>query len=488
MDTLSEMQSWMGLTEADTERLRVVLPVIEPHIVSIINEFYERIDAHEGARRVMRDEAQIERLKGTLRVWIAEVFQGPHDQAYVERRQRIGEMHVRVGLQNRYIYLAMQGIQHRLTSLLLAELDDPGPAIASLDKVLMLDLALISGRFVREREALQLDALQTILVRHLRVSVFLVDADETIRAATEVSARMAGGDFGIGSYWWTAMPDGLVEACQLRAEAARCVEHQREITLPRVDVGESTPRSYRVHLVPLQHDDVTLLIQLEELTDAVEMEARLQRNEALAQLGALSAAVSHELRNPLAGISGALQVVSASMKPDAPHRDILRKVDSEVRRLNGLVSDLLAFARPLRSQPQVVDLGEVAAESVALVLADHPAATFPIEGSGTAFADPDLVKQILLNLLRNAVDASGTNAVVVIGLTNGRVCVTDDGAGVPQSLRKIIFKPFETTKTRGTGLGLAISKKNAAAMEGDLRLLPAEPGRGASFELSLRTS
>src|SRR5690606_5735911 len=106
-------------------------------------------------------------------------------------------------------------------------------------------------------------------------------------------------------YWTDALPTGLMEAAQLEENVASALASRREISLARTDVhSDQGTRSYRVHIVPLTHRLASFLIQIEDLTEAVEMEGRLRRSEALAQLGSLSTAVAHELRNPLAGISG----------------------------------------------------------------------------------------------------------------------------------------------------------------------------------------
>jgi signal transduction histidine kinase len=240
-----------------------------------------------------------------------------------------------------------------------------------------------------------------------------------------------------------------------------------------------------MHIIPLANEHASFLLQIEELTDVVSLEARLRRSEALAQLGSMSAAVAHELRNPLAGISGAIQVIARSLPADAPYRPIMGKVDEEVRRLNALVTDLLAFARPGMARLEAVDLRQAAADAVGLVAADQPGVRFEVVGDGTAHADAHLVRQVLLNLLANAGQAVEGRGRVRIEVEDGRISVADDGPGVPPDRAEEIFQPFVTTKTRGTGLGLAISQRSARATHGDLRLAAESPLAGACFVLTL---
>lgn len=478
---LQEMKDWVGYSEADAEVLREALPLVRPHIHRIVERFYDEVQKHPGASQVFSGPDQVERLKKTLRRWLAEVFEGPHDMDYAERRRAIGWRHVQVGLPDRYMFTAMHVVEAELRALLRDELPVPRQAVDAVHRVLTLDLALMTGTYVEARELKQLDTLQAILVEHLRLVVLLVDADGRVRAATRATAQVATGGDPTGHPWSKALPDGLVEAASLERHVARALEVHREVTLPRVDVEE---RSFRVHIVPLRHELAAFMLQVEELTDAVEMEGRLRRSEALAQLGALSAAVAHELRNPLAGISGALQVITRSMDDGSMHRQILTKVDGEVRRLNSLVTDLLAFARPGSAKVVPTEFRPLVDEVVGLLENEHPQVAFRLEGEGAGMADPHLVRQILHNLVRNAVDAVDGDGTVQVAVGPGSIVVADDGEGVPASRRDEVFEPFVTTKTRGTGLGLAISRRSAEAMGGHLLLAAEGPLPGACFRLT----
>ncbi|MCB9675295.1 MAG: PAS domain-containing protein [Alphaproteobacteria bacterium] len=484
-DALAELKEWVQYEPDDAGRLSACLPVIEPELARIIDRFYDEVQRHPGSRDVLTGPEQVERLKKTLRQWLYEVFRGPHDEAYAERRRAIGHRHVKVGLPNRYMVTAMHVIETEVGRLLRARCDDPFPAIDSLHRVLCIDLALMSGTYVSSHGRLQLDTLHELLVEHLRVAVLLVDENGVVRSATRPSAQLVAGAEVTGRPWQEALPPGLLEASALDTQVERALAHHREVTLPRVDVGgDAEGRSFRVYVVPLRHELATFLIQIEELTDAVDMESRLRRSEALAQLGALSAAVAHELRNPLAGISGALQVITRTMDAESSQHRILMKVESEVRRLNSLVTDLLAFARPGSAALQKVDLAYICSEVVELVQSDHKAVTVRIQGTGSAQADPNLLRQILHNLVRNAVDAVDGKGEVLVSVADATLSVSDSGPGVPPEKREEIFEPFVTTKTRGTGLGLAISQRSAEAMNGSLRIVEG-PLRGACFELRL---
>jgi signal transduction histidine kinase len=490
-EQLSELKEWVQYNVDDAERLSACLSLIQPHLDRIIDAFYDEILRHPGSRDVISGPKQVARLKRSLVGWLREVFEGPHDAAYAVRRRAIGVRHVQVGLQSGYMYAAMHLVQREVGAILRAELP-PDRALEvtdSLHRVCTMDLALMTNTYVSGREKLQLDSLHSLLVAHLRTAVFLVGTDGVVRSATRASTQLLTGKDATGRKWTEALPDGLVEAASLEEHVQRGLKRRREVTLPRVDVEAGGKlRSFRIHVVPLLHELATFLIQVEELTDAIEMEARVSRSEALAQLGSLSAAVAHELRNPLAGISGALQVITRSMDEETPHHRILSKVEGEVRRLNSLVTDLLAFARPGSATLAPTSLRPVIEEVVELMDSEHPDIAISIEGEAHGQADPHLVSQIVHNLLRNAVDAvrepGAHEKRIDVVLDGTRLRVEDAGPGIPVDRRDAIFQPFETSKTRGTGLGLAISTRSAEAMNASLSLAEgALPG--ACFELTL---
>jgi signal transduction histidine kinase len=487
MTPFEEMKAWVGFTPVDEVLLRQIAQVVDSDVERIIDHFYEKILESPSARRVLADDDQVQRLKSTLRVWLRELLSGPWDDAYFCRRERIGHRHVDVGLHSRYMFTAMSVITQDLCEL-LHERVPPGQLAALCDAVLRitaLDLAIMTGTYVKSRERQQLAVLQSILVENLQVTVLLVGHNGRVAAATRTAARLFGDTPVLDRPWQAVFPEGWLAASGLQATVARALSTGRDITLLRIDLPEGTKtRSLRVNIVPLKHEQAEFMLQIEELTDAVQLEGRLRRAEALAQLGSMSAAVAHELRNPLAGISGAVQVMAASMSDDVPYKPIMKKVEQEIGRLDRLVTDLMAFARPSGVRLEALDLKQQAQHVVDLIRADHPQATLEIVGEGAARGDAHLVQQIALNLVQNALQAAGPTAHVRVDVRERLLRVLDNGPGVPSENVSTIFEPFFTTKTRGTGLGLAISLRNAQAMQGHLRLVPSPLG-GAGFELEL---
>ncbi|MFN7145403.1 MAG: ATP-binding protein, partial [Myxococcota bacterium] len=407
--------------------------------------------------------------------------------AYYERRERIGRVHVEVGLQSRYMFTAMNVFRQGLCRVADESLPPHEAHLTclSLGRVCDMDLAIMTGTYVSSSEARQVSMLQEILVSHLPVTVLLLDSNGLVTAATRPGTRLFGDVPMIGRPWTQALPAALVAGAELEAQMRHALATNREVTLTRVDVDlDGEARNFQVSLVPLQHPHASVLLHIEELTEAIRAESRLRRSESLAQLGALSAAVAHELRNPLAGISGAIQVLTRSFPPEDRRKPIMEKVEQQVRRLDALVTELLDFARPTEARLGPVVLDDLARQVVELVQRDHPGVTLSAEGAGDAFADPNLVHRILLNLVLNAVQALDGVGEVRLVVAPGRVLVNDSGPGIPEENLEKIFEPFFTTRTRGTGLGLAICRKAAAAMNGRLSLGKG-PLPGAAFLLEV---
>lgn len=484
MHPFDEMKSYVGFGDADQAALRAFWPTVAPRRREMSQRFYDAILAHPNASAVLADDAQVERLRCTLEGWVEELLLGPWDMDYFARRQRIGEVHVRVGLPSRYMFTAMTVVREFLCEIAQAEMEDPGCQLLcrAIGRVTELDLAIMSESFLERREEKQFRDLNTLIVEHMPVKIMLLDADYNVIAST-----LTGYGQAVGRPFVESLPDALVEKADLRALVRHAVQTQREITLVRVDAPiDGVDRVFQINLVPLEHAQVPLLIHLEDLTETVEAESRLQRSEALAQLGSLSASVAHELRNPLAGMSAALQLISGSFEGDDRRQKALTGVQHQIRRLDLLVADLLAFARPGAARMERLDLAETTASALLLVQANHADVTMELEGRGTAYADADRVQQVVINLVENAAQAAGPGGRVRIDIERGCVRVSDDGPGVPRDQRALIFAPFYTTRSRGTGLGLAISQRAARTMNGDLVLLDEGALGGATFELRLR--
>lgn len=208
--------------------------------------------------------------------------------------------------------------------------------------------------------------------------------------------------------------------------------------------------------------------------------------EHLAQIGTMSAVLAHEIRNPLGTIKGFAQLLLEKAAP--AQKPLLDPILNESLRLESLVRDLLLYGRPSQPEMRLVRARDLAATLGAhtpgppVFEADVPDVTFS--------SDPNLLEQALLNLIRNALEATGSTPSPRVTLRVRETArhivwsVQDNGPGLPPEVQRHLFQPFRTTKTFGTGLGLSISRKLAAALGGRLSLAnQAEGGVAAEIQL-----
>lgn len=248
-------------------------------------------------------------------------------------------------------------------------------------------------------------------------------------------------------------------------------------------------------------DDVSVLEQLAMRVGVViensQRYRRMHERDRLAALGQMAAGLAHEVKNPLGVIKGAAQLLSDpnAHAVDENGIEFLGIIVEEVERLDRVVTSVLDYGRPSSGNPGPVDASAVVKRTLQVLEAD-PEDPCEIKASFTANLplvqiDPEQLRQVLINLLRNAVQA-GSHAVVVetrhralSGAEQGvEICVRDDGAGIAPATLKSLFIPFFTTKERGTGLGLAISQRVVERAGGRIDV-SSQLGKGTTFSIVL---
>lgn len=220
---------------------------------------------------------------------------------------------------------------------------------------------------------------------------------------------------------------------------------------------------------------------------------RVKKAEDLALLGQAAAAVAHELKTPLVAIGGFAQQINRDLEEGHPHQEKLRIIVDQVAHMEQLLREMLDYSRPIELRLQAQSLNELVGDVVALCAASAKEAEVQIVQQ----ADPDMdsppldggrMKQVILNLLQNAVQASprGGKVWVITRQTPKyvEVEVSDQGSGIAQDYWDQLFFPFFTTKRGGTGLGLAISHKIVEAHQGVLELVKSNEN-GTTFRVQL---
>jgi hypothetical protein len=278
-------------------------------------------------------------------------------------------------------------------------------------------------------------------------------------------------------------------------------------------MGRAESGDLRARAPVRSHDEIgrlaghfnEMISKLQTTQDELERyhQQQLAHADRLATLGEMAAAMAHEIRNPLTGISGAVSVLSRSFPSDDPRRETVRQTHLLIERLNKSVEDLLHYARPSRPQLQTVALDAVVTQSASLVYGEAKKGRIELVRQAApeqsnidapaVIADPQQIQQVLVNLLLNAIQATPAGGRIFIRACGcdrrpapSYACVEieDTGKGLTEEEAAKAFQPFFSTKPQGTGLGLAIAKQIVESHQGRIAL-HSTPGEGTCVRVEL---
>jgi PAS domain S-box-containing protein len=267
----------------------------------------------------------------------------------------------------------------------------------------------------------------------------------------------------------------------------------RRETIERAELSYSTGSGKRIWLglnvSPLKDSTDNNIGQLLVFTDLTELKAfqhQKELRERLSTLGEMSAGIAHELRNPLAVISGYTRMLSK--KVDDSMKPAVESISKEVVVMDRIITDFLSFAKPTDLTVSDVDLKDLLEGCLGSIKENSLGVSVSVNTEMLPHinADEVLLRQAFTNLLQNALEAmSDGGELQVRGFNNDHVCVSisDTGHGIPESIRDKIFLPFYTTKEHGTGLGLAIVHKTVVSHGGDLKVDTGD--KGTTFTIRL---
>jgi len=336
------------------------------------------------------------------------------------------------------------------------------------------------------------------ILEHMPVGILTATADGKIVRANHAvrellglpAGEMAGRD--LGNFLGECSPS-LVEAMEAVLITRKWAVRE-EVVLWR----DSQEHPVGVSFAPLVQEDDTLeglIVTFTDLTHARRMEREMLRSEQLASLGELAAGVAHEIRNPLASISGAVQVLADEGGESHEERELMDLIVSESARLNRIIEGVLDYTRDHSKSRRIHDVSQTAREVLRLVQHDRILAvgkTILLEfAEGQDFraeVEENGLKQVFLNLVRNALQAMSVGGILRVTGENhdGRIFVVfrDTGTGIPPQDMENIFKPFHTSKASGTGLGLPIASRIVEGNGGTIQV-KSTPGIGTVFTVEL---
>ena len=285
--------------------------------------------------------------------------------------------------------------------------------------------------------------------------------------------------------------------------------------------GQVVPLGISTSIMGSKENRRGVIAVFQDITEAKLMEERLRLKDRLAVIGELAAGIAHEIRNPLAAISGSVQVLANELDVQNENRKLLELIIKESSRLNDIITEFLFYSRIRPTVLGPISLGSVVEDVIEMLRHQRDIDTridlraHLLDSETMVDADEDHLKQLLLNLVINAIDAIGdkTGTISIRSrdvsakdlpepeVTEGRpeemavdrraaapwLCLTvsDDGTGIPGNIREKIWQPFFSTKKSGTGLGLAIVQRLTENLSGQVQL-ESEPGEGTSIHIYLK--
>ena len=351
----------------------------------------------------------------------------------------------------------------------------------------------------QSKDLSDLQAFKDLMFESLGSGLVGMDLERRItalnRAAEEITSYQAAE--AVGRPWESVFGDGIPpDEIDLAARVEGWQVRRYEMRLRRKD-GREVPLGISFWPLRSGRGELAGIIGVfQDLSSIKQMEERMRQADRLATIGRLAANIAHEIRNPLASMSGAIEVLTRELPRGGPHDRLIEIVLHESDRLNQIVKQFLEYARPAPLHPLPMNVGEVLDE--VLLLLEHRALPPDLkiareyDGTATARVDPQQFRQAIWNLCINALEAmpAGGELRIGAGIVTQRksrkleVWVADTGTGIdPESLLHI-FEPFFSTKPAGSGIGLALVHRVIQDHGGDIEVR-SEPGVGATFTLRL---
>jgi two-component system sensor histidine kinase PilS (NtrC family) len=339
--------------------------------------------------------------------------------------------------------------------------------------------------------AADLLTLHSDIVRSLTSGLITIDGDGRINSINETATRILAieADAALGR------PLGeLVAPIAAALENLASTDQLFRTEVRLLRPGSDADLVLGVSVSPLfdrNHNPIGRVINFQDLSELRQMEQQVRQAERLAVIGRLAAGVAHEIRNPLASISGSIELLRSSPPGGDERKALMDIVTREVDRLEKLIRELLDYTNPRAPTKAPLDLASAIRDTASAFHNDRAVAELEVEVSGCdrevpVDADPEKLRQVLWNLLRNAAEAAESRVEVALELEADRAIVeiADDGAGISDADLERIFDPFFTTKEGGTGLGLAIVHNIVGEHGGVIRARNREAG-GAIFRVEL---
>ena len=343
-----------------------------------------------------------------------------------------------------------------------------------------------AAREQREVDYSDLEHLNRAILKNINSGLMIVSPQGRIRSFNAAASKITG--YRLEEVYNRPIEALFPEFDHFDLTGATRIE--RGETRYRKDGGELILGYSASKIFDQQNHNLGLLIAFQDLTEYKALEEQLQQADRLAAVGRLASGMAHEIRNPLASISGSIQLLMEDKKISDENRRLMGIVVKEAERLSLLLSDFLDFARPAPLNLEPVNVAHLLDELIELLIAGGRYQKVTIEKNYCEKVimniDWQKMRQAFWDLLLNAAEAALPNGEIRITLDTDRgvIAFEDSGQGIAKEIRDKIFEPFFTTKEKGTGLGLANVYTNIEAHGGRIHVEQGEKG-GACFVVSL---
>jgi len=337
--------------------------------------------------------------------------------------------------------------------------------------------------------------LLTTVADSIDVGILVCDVNNHLILVNKCAQRLLPLNYTEGAEIWSSIKDD-----KLKELLKNIFENYERVTGREIDiVYNDRHKLFSVNVVPLVYDRKIngTLVYIEDITEKRKGEARLRRMENLASLTTLAAGVAHEIKNPLGSISIHLQLLQKKLEKECKICNKTEKyfnvLKEEVDRLNKIVVDFLFAVRPLALELRETDIKKLIIQTVEFVKVEMEQSKIKClleldENLPLLLIDEKLIKQVLLNLVKNAQTAMPKGGVLTISANyiDNEIIITvsDNGIGINKENLSKIFEPYFTTNMSGTGLGLTMSYKIIREHQGEITV-DSEPDKGAKFNITL---
>jgi PAS domain S-box-containing protein len=490
----TRLKRYLRITPADERFLTTLREAVTREADRLVDAFYEHILSFEELSPLLESPAAVERLKGAQKLYLLSLVGGVYEEGYFEQRLALGAVHERIGLEPQWYSSTYALFMDLITPL--AEESHPGDsagaraAMLAVYKFFQLDLTLALDIYFKTRYGRELarseERYRTVF-EQTRDGILLVDPDSCrVIRANPAARRLLGASEELlsGVDMRLLFHGALASPSELETLSTQAGPVGEEIDLVTAD-GHRLAVELSANRIRLSEGEAFLCV-LHDLSERKRLEQRAVDSERLAAIGEMAASVAHEVRNPLTGILGALEVIRPRFAPDDPAAEIMGEIRTRLDDLNDYIQDLLLYAKPVVVERKELRFLDLAQQSLSLLRLAEGESESRIEvhdrlGGRTFLGDPFQLQQALSNLVLNALHAVGeteSGRVRLTGRLEGRTVileVEDEGPGIDEGLRGRVFQPFFTTKRKGSGLGLAITRRIFRAHGGDITL---ETGEG----------